>query len=255
MFNSLTKGIIFTKTSTKQLVKHINRVSKEEEDLKKRYNQNTDAADEWSHITGVGSKIDSHDVMDITDRAIFFSNKPQFQTKQEIVKEQSEIFKDDMNNTHQYQKFVNVLLQEKVKNVKKMLDAEKKFAEEMSFFQDVSKTRPDLEKINPKYIKESDAAALVKNLEDDYAKMKMRLEHEQSVIEKTKNQLQVKRQQIEHLKEELSYLSEKQKKEQIPDDPILTIKHELKKLGISDDSGKISQALNTLASKVKQAEN
>ena len=234
------------------MVKHINRISKE--DLKKRYNQNTDAADEWSHITGVGSKIDSHDAMDITDRAIFFSNKPQFQTKQEIVQEKSDEFKDDMTNTHQYQKFVNVLLQEKVKNVKKMLDAEKKFAEEMSFFQDTIKVRPELEKINPKYIKESDATTLVKNLEEDYSKTQMRLEHEQSVLEKTKNQLQVKRQQIEQLKEELSYITQKQKKEQVPDDPILTIKHELKKLGISDDSGKITQALSALAGKVKQAE-
>jgi hypothetical protein len=101
------------------LVKHIGRVSKEDEDLKKHYNQNTDAADEWSHITGVGSKIEVHDAMAVSDRSIFFSNKPQFQTKQEIVKEQSEIFKDDMNNTHQYQKFVNTLLQEKVKMLKK----------------------------------------------------------------------------------------------------------------------------------------
>lgn len=237
------------------MVKHINRVSKEEEELKKHYNQNTDAADEWSHITGVGSKIDSHDAMDVTDRAIFFSNKPQLQTKQEIVKEQSEIFKDDMNNTHQYQKFVNVLLQEKVKNVKKMLDNEKKFAEEMSFFQDTTKSRSDLDKVNPKYIKESDVASLVKTMEDDYSKMQMRLEHEQSLIEKTKNALQAKRQQIEQLKEELSYISQKQKNEQTPDDPILTIKHELKKLGINDDSGKITQALSALASKVKQAEN
>ena len=236
------------------MVKHITRVSKEEEELKKRYNKNEDAADEWSHITGVGSKIESHDAMDVTDRAIFFSNKPQFQTRQEIVQEKSNEFKDNMNNTHQYQKFVNVLLQEKVKNIKKMLDAEKKFAEEMSFFQDTTKAKPELDKINPKYIKESDAATLVKNIEDDCAKMQMRLEHEQSVIEKTKSELLAKRQQIEQLKEELSYISQKQKKPEVPDDPILTIKHELKKLGITDDSGKITQALSSLASKVKQAE-
>lgn len=237
------------------MAKHINRVSKEEEELKKHYNQNTDATDEWSHITGVGSKIEVRDALDVSDRSIFFSNKPQFQTKQELVKEQSEIFKDDMSNTHQYQKFVNTLLQEKVKNVKKMLDNEKKFAEEMSFFQDTTKARPDLDRLNPKYIKESDATTLVKNLEEDCAKMQMRLEYEQSVIEKTKIELQAKRQQIEQLKEELSYISQKQKKTQVPTDPILTIKHELKKLGISDDSGKITQALSALASKVKQAEN
>lgn len=232
------------------MVKHIGRVSKEDEDLKKHYNQNTDAADEWSHITGVGSKIEVHDAMDVSDRSIFFSNKPQFQTKQEIVKEQSEIFKDDINNTHQYQKFVNTLLQEKVKNVKKMLDNEKRFAEEMSFFKDTVKVRSDLEKINPKYIKESDAVTLVENLEEDYNKLQMKLEHEQSVIEKTKNDLQTKRQQIEQLKEELSYISQKQKKEQTPDDPILTIKYELKKLGINDDSGSITKALESLSRKI-----
>ena len=232
------------------MAKHINRVSKEEEDLKKHYNQNTDAADEWSHITGVGSKIEVRDALDVSDRSIFFSNKPQFQTKQELVKEQSEEFKDDISNTHQYQKFVNTLLQEKVKNVKKMLDNEKKFAEEMSFFQDTVKVRPELEKINPKYIKESDATALVKNLEDDYNKLQMKLEHEQSVIEKTKNELQAKHQQIKQLKEELVYISQKQKKEQIPDDPILTIRHELKKLGINDDSGSITKALESLSKKI-----
>lgn len=231
------------------MAKHISRVSKDE-DLKKHYNQNVDAADEWSHITGVGSKIDSHDALDVVDRAIFFSNKPQLQTKQEIVQEQSEIFKDDISNTHQYQKFVNTLLQEKVKNVKKMLDNEKRFAEEMSFFQNATKPRSELDKINPKYIKESDAISLIQNLEDDYAKMQMKLEHEQSVIEKTKNELHLKRQQIEQLKEELSYITQKQKKEEIQDDPILTIKHELKKLGIKDDSGSITKALESLSKKM-----
>ncbi len=231
------------------MAKHISRVSKDE-DLKKHYNQNVDAADEWSHITGVGSKIDSHDALDVVDRAIFFSNKPQLQTKQEIVQEQSEIFKDDISNTHQYQKFVNTLLQEKVKNVKKMLDNEKRFAEEMSFFQNATKPRSELDKINPKYIKESDAISLIQNLEGDYAKMQMKLEHEQSVIEKTKNELHLKRQQIEQLKEELSYITQKQKKEEIQDDPILTIKHELKKLGIKDDSGSITKALESLSKKM-----
>jgi hypothetical protein len=231
------------------LVKHINRASKENEDLKKHYNQNQDAADEWSHITGVGSKIEVRDAMDVSDRSIFFSNKPQFQTKQEIVQEKAGEFKEDMSNTHQYQKFVNVLLQEKVKNVKKMLEAEKKFTEEMSFFQDVSKTRPDLEKINPKYIKESDATTLIKNLEKEYDQLQMKLEHEQSVIETTKNALQEKHQQIMQLKEELSYISQKQQKEPIPDDPILTIRRELKSLGI-DSSASITKALDSLSKKI-----
>ncbi len=237
------------------MVKHITRTTKEEEELKKHYNQNVDAADEWSHITGAGSKIEAADAMAITDRSIFFSNKTQPQTKQEMVQEKVEEFKDNMSNTHQYQKFVNTLLQEKVKNMKKMLDDDKRFAQEMSCFQDPQKTRSDLEKVNPKYISESDATSLINNLESECDKMKMRLEHEQSVINKTKTQLQEKQQQISQLKEELKYIAQKQKKPEEQVDPISTIKHELRKLGISDDSGNISKALELLSKKMQKPEN
>ena len=250
MFDSITKDVIFAKDLKKSLVKHINRISKEDEELKKRYNQDVDAADEWSHITGVGSKIEVRDAMDVSDRSIFFSKKIQPQTKQEVVQEKSEEFKDDMSNTHQYQKFVNVLLQERVKDLKKVLDKEKQFAEEMSFFQDTTKSKSELNKLNPKYITQNDAKSLVNNLESEYDTMKEKLDHEQSVIEKTRNELELKRQQIQQLKEELQYLAQK-KKEHEPNDPILTIKHELKKLGISDESGKIAQALEALQKRTK----
>jgi len=236
------------------LVKHINRISKEEEDLKKSYNQNVDASDEWSHITGVGSKIEAHDAMDISDRSIFFSSKSKPQTRQEIVQEKSEEVKDNLTNTHQYQKFVNVLLQERVKDLKKMLDNEKRFAEEMSFFNDAKKDKVDLNKVNPKYVTKNDAQLLVDNLESEYKMMKERLDHEQSVIQKTRSNLEAKKQQIAQLKEELHYLGQQQQKQEQPIDPILTLKHELKKLGISDSGGKIAQALDMLQNKVKSAD-
>jgi hypothetical protein len=236
------------------LVKHINRISKEDEELKKHYNQNTDAADEWSHITGVGSKIESHDAMDVTDRSITFSNKSRPQTKQEIIQEKSEEIKDNLTNTHQYQKFVNVLLQERVKDFKKILDNEKRFAEEMSFFQDTKKDKTELNRVNPKYVTQNDVKLLVDNLESEYKTMKERLDHEQTVIQKTRSSLETKKQQIEQLKEELQYLGQKQQEQELPVDPILTLKHELKKLGISDDSGKIAQALKLLQNKVTSTE-
>jgi hypothetical protein len=232
------------------LVKHINRISKDEEELKKHYNQNEDAADEWSHITGVGSKIEARDAMDVTDRSIFFATKSKPQTKQEIVQEKSEEIKDNLSNTHQYQKFVNVLLQERVKDFKKILDNEKRFAEEMSFFQDAKKDKTELNKVNPKYVSQNDAKLIIDNLESEYKIMKERLDHEQAKIQKTRLDLEAKKQQIEQLKEELQYLGQKHKQEQ-PQDPILTLKHELKKLGISDNSGKIAQALEALQNKVK----
>lgn len=79
--------------------------------------------------------------MDVTARSITLSNKLRPQTKQEIVQEKSEEVKDKISNTHQYQKFVNVLLQERVKDLKKMLDNEKRFAEEMIFFQGTKRTK------------------------------------------------------------------------------------------------------------------
>jgi len=236
------------------LVKHITRTTKEEEDLKKHYNQDVDASDEWSHITGVGTKIEAADPMAISDRSIFFSSKTQPQTKQEMVQEKSEEFKDNISNTHQYQKFVNTLLQEKVKNMKKLLDDNKRFAEEMSCFQDPQKSRAELEKVNPKYISESDARSLLVNLESECDKMRMRLEHEQAVIDKTKAQLQEKQQQIAQLKEEIKYITQKQKKQVEAPDPISTIKYELRKLGINDDSGNIAKALDLLAKKMQKQE-
>jgi hypothetical protein len=236
------------------LVKHINRISKEEEELKKHYHQDTDAADEWSHITGVGSKIEAHDAMDVTSRSITFSNKLRPQTKQEIVQEKSEEIKDKISNTHQYQKFVNVLLQERVKDLKKMLDNEKKFAEEVSFFQDPKKDKTELNRVNPKYVTQNDAKIIVDNLESEYQTMKERLDHEQSRIQKTKIDLEAKKQQIEQLKEEMQYLNQKQQKQEPQTDPILVLKHELKKLGIEDNSGKIAKALEMLQKKVNTTE-
>lgn len=234
------------------MVKHITRTSKEDDDLKKHYNQNVDAADEWSHITGVGTKIEAADPLAISDRSIFFSSKAQPQTKQEMVQEKSEEFKDNMSNTHQYQKFVNTLLQEKVKNMKKMLDDDKRFKQEMSCFQDPQKSRAELNHVNPKYISESEATSLLCNLESECDKMKMRLEHEQSVIDKTKAQLQEKQQQMAQLREEIKYISQRQKKPTEQSDPISTIKYELRKLGINDDSGNIAKALDLLSKKMQK---
>jgi hypothetical protein len=236
------------------LVKHISRVSKEEEAAKKQLNQNISAEDEWSHITEAGPKIDIQDPLDVSQRSIFFSKNQQASTKQEIVQEKAEEVKDQINNTNQYQKFVNVLLKERMNDLKKMLDKEKQFAQELSCFQDTTKSRVDLEKVNPKYITENDTKSLIVALESEHDQMKERLDHEQSVIEKTRNELQIKKQQIEQLKNELPLIAQKQKSQDNVD-PVAMIKHELQKLGIKDDTGKIATALELLANKTKRDTN
>ncbi|MEO9310477.1 MAG: hypothetical protein ABI337_09350 [Nitrososphaera sp.] len=230
------------------LVKHINRMQKDEAD--KHYNKDVTAEDEWSHITEIGPKIEIQDPLEVSQRSIFFSKEKQNSTKQEIVQEKSEQVKDQINNTNQYQKFVNVLLNERINELKKVIEKQKRFTDELNCFQETPKNRVDLEHLNPKYITEEDTKSLIGALESEYRKVEERLEHEQSLIEKTKNELQLKRQQIDQLKDELKFISQKQQRHEI-DDPVLVIKRELKKLGIDDGSGKIAEALNALANKIK----
>lgn len=237
------------------MAKHINRISKSDEEAKKHYNQEQSAEDEWSHITGVGTKIEAADPLNVSDRTIFFSSKTLPTTKQELVQEKSDEIKDQMSNTNQYLKFVNVLLKQKTDNLKKILDKEKQFAEELSCFQESPKARTELEKLHSKYINEADAKTILANLENDYNKIKEKLEYEQTVLNNTKSQLETKKQQIEALKEEMKFITQKQRAQPAADDPILTIKHELKKLGINDESGKISKALQMLASKLDDEPN
>jgi hypothetical protein len=231
------------------LVKHIGRVTKDGELLK---SQDDSDDDESRVITELGPKIEIHDPLEVKDRTIFFSSKEIPKTKQEIVQEKSEAIKDQLNTTNQYQKFVNVALKERMGDIKKLLDKEKRFSEELNCFQDTTKTRHELEKVNSKYITEADTKALLDNLEVEYNKMKEKFDYELSRIEKTKSDLQAKRQQIETLKEEMKFIVKKENKQEVIDDPVLTLRHELKKLGIPDDSGKITEALRMLSKKMNQ---
>jgi hypothetical protein len=231
------------------LAKHINRVTKDGGLTKI---DTTSSEDEWSHITELGPKIEIQDPLEVKDRTIFFSSKEQAQTRQEIVQEKAQDLKDQLNNTNQYQKFVNTVLKERVGDLKKMLDQERRFTEELNCFQNSPKTRQDLEKVNSKYISEAETKSLITTLELEYQKMREKLDYELSKIEKTKSELEAKRQQIAQLKEEFVFIAKKEKKDDVLNDPILTIKHELKKLGISDESGKINEALRLLSSKMNQ---
>jgi hypothetical protein len=89
-------------------------------------------------------------------------------------------------------------------------------------------------------------------LESEYQKTKEQLDYEVAKVEKTKGELETKKQQIEALKEEMKFIVKKGKKAEKIDDPVLTLKHELKKLGVSDDSGKITDALKLLSQKLNQ---
>ena len=137
-------------------------------------------------------------------------------------------------------------------DVKKLLDKHKRFDDELNCFQETTKSRADLEKVNPKYVSEHETKSIIANLETEYEKMKERFDFEKSKIEKTKAELEAKKQQIEMLGEEMKFIVKKEKKEESLEDPVSALKNELRKLGIQDDSGKISEALKTLTEKMNK---
>ncbi|HSA97550.1 MAG TPA: hypothetical protein VLF17_00530 [Candidatus Nitrosotenuis sp.] len=213
--------------------KHISRLGKDGKPIDPA-DHSESAEDEWSHITGVGSKIDIQDAAAVSERSIFFSNKPQIMTKQEEVIQKSKDVHDQILDTNEYQKFVNATLNQKMANMKALLEKEKKFADEMNCFREGPKDRVELEKINPKQITEKDIKTLISNLETNYSRLNEKLDYEQKIVEKTKNEMVSTKRQIASLKEEMDFVIKKQKKPEVTD-PTLLIKQELKRLGINDE--------------------
>jgi len=229
--------------------KHINRIRKEDE-LKKQSQISSD--DEWSHITGSGTKIEAADPLAVTDRTIIFGKEKSAATKAEVVKEKSEEFMDQMNNTNQYLKFVNAHLQEKKNKIEKMKEAERKFKEEIESLQNNVSVKPrgDLDKINSKYITDNDKKSILVHLEREKERLKEKMSHHIQQIETAKQEIDQKEAQILEIKKEIQ--SPVQKREWDVD-PIKIIESELARLGINDES-KIIDAINQLAKKARRSE-
>ncbi|HWP78804.1 MAG TPA: hypothetical protein VNL34_04050 [Candidatus Nitrosotenuis sp.] len=212
--------------------KHINRKDDNEED-------------EWSHITNIGTKIEAADPMEVVARTIVFGKELREAAKEVVVKEKAEEFKDQMNNTNQYLKFINAHLAEKKSKIAKLRENERRFKEELEALQnDTIKPRPELDNVNYKYIKENDAKSLLVHLETERQILYDKLQHQQEQIEKTKKQLLEKDEQIKSVQNELELITNKKP---VTEDPISVLKEELAKLGIQDSSTKIGAAINSLA--------
>lgn len=221
--------------------KHINRISDEE-----RAKRESD--DDWSHITGVGSRIEAIDPLAVTDRTIIFGKDIIPSTKEDAVKEKTDEFKDQIGNTNQYLKFVNAHLAAKKEKLDMLKEREKKFQEEIDALQGNNiKPRSDLDKVNYKYITENDTKSLVVHMASELEQIKEKLTHQESQVQRTKTELQQKEEQIKHLQEEIA-----QNKKKVPEDPLLIIREELAKLGIDGSSGKLANALSALSGMVSK---
>lgn len=230
--------------------KHINRLTKSEEDLKKHYNQNTSAEDEWAHITETGPKLEIADAMEVTSRQISFGKERNFFTKEESVQDKSERFKDDMSNTNQYLKFVNAHLAAKKTKIEKLKQDEQRFKEELESLQSFQvKPRTELDKIHYKKITENDTNSLLLHLQSERESVLEKIAHHQMQLEREKQILEQKDAQISDVKKEIEILTKKKQEKQA--DPIEVIRAELARLGISDDAAKILGAVQSLEELVK----
>jgi len=226
--------------------KHLNRISEEERAASEQSKQDSDG--DWSHITGVGSRIEVVDPLAVTDRSIIFGKDVRPSTKEESVKEKADEFKDQIGNTNQYIKFINAHLVAKMEKLDKVKEREKKFQEEIESLQGNSiKPRSDLDKVNYKYITENDTKSLIVHMASELEQIKEKLAHQKSQVEKTKSEMQQKEEQLKNLQEEIA-----QNKRKVSEDPLLTIREELAKLGIDGNSGKLANALSALSSIVSK---
>lgn len=228
------------------MIKYINRMTKEDDALRKHYHRDISAEDEWSHITGIDSKkTQNPDPMLPKERSITFTNKFSNGTKEKIVKEKSENFKDQVNTTDQYLRFVNELMKEKMGKLRQLKDDEKRFQEQVNVLQNKIKPRYDLDKLNPKYMNRDDAKAVIFHLEDEYERMKDKLIYQELIVQRTKDEVAAKRKQIQQVKYELNDLLHKHAQEEVQD-PITVLKEELKNAGI-DESSKIFQLITEIS--------
>ena len=232
--------------------KHINRLTKEEEDIKKHYNQNTSAEDEWAHITETGPKLEIVDPLAVTARQISFGRERSYATKEEAVLDKSEKFKDDISNTNQYLKFVNAHLAEKKTKIDKLKADEQRFKEELESLQAFQvKPRSELDKVHYKKITQNDTNSLLLHLQAEREAALEKIAYHQTQIERVKQELKAKDDQITDVKKEIEMLN---KKKETQTDPIEVIRAELARLGITDDAAKILGAVNSLESLVKKKE-
>lgn len=213
------------------MTKHMNRTPQDSEGAKKRRNPGISAEDEWSHITGIEPKVES-DPMLAEDRTIYFTNKfGRPRTREEMARIRAEELKGQVNETDQYVKFVNEMLNEKLARIKQIKQEERRFLDELSVLQNKIKSREEINKVNPKYATDGDVASLISHLEAEYERMKEKLLYQELIVQKTKDEIAKKKNQIQKLVHDAK-APPKPKGE----DPLTILRDELKKLGLNESS-------------------
>jgi hypothetical protein len=225
------------------MTKHMNRTNRNGSD---RYNKNISSEDEWAHIAGEIKQANPLDPMAPKERIIEFSNRFHHATKEDAVRAKSREFADQITNTDQYFKFVNGMIRDKIDRLRQIKQDEQRFLGEVSILQDKIKTRYELEKLNPKNITITNMQNLLDILEDECDKMKDRLLYQELIVQRTKDEISKKRDQIEKIKQELQ---SKMNLQAPLADPITRLKVELVRSGVPE-TDRIYSLLDRLKEKM-----
>jgi len=225
------------------MTKHMNRTNRDGQD---RYNKNISSEDEWSHIADELKQSNPIDPMAPKERVIEFSNRFQHTTKEDAVRAKSKEFADQITNTDQYFKFANGMIRDKIDRLRQIKQDEQRFLGEVNILQNKIKTRYELEKIAPKTITIQNMQNLLDILEDECEKMKDRLLYQELIVQRTKDEITKKRDQIEKIKQELQ--SKMNLREPLAD-PITRLKVELVRSGVPE-TDRIYSLLDNLKEKM-----
>jgi len=233
--------------------KHILRKKKYDVDdiVGKRRVHNSDNK-EWTRIiAGDKEKEQDQFVMDIQDRTITFNRDEATTIKEKEYKNKNEEFKDHVDNTAQYLKFVNAHLAAKQSKIMELKKRNEDFEKDIAKLKPQDqRTKSDLDLINYNEIKSDDVRIVLSNLEKNRDEAKIKVEHFSTKLSQANEELEKKNSEMENVKSELIAIKNKeliQKNEtKIEENVMGTIHDELSSLDSKGETGKIYGAINSL---------
>jgi chromosome segregation ATPase len=233
--------------------KHILRKKKYNvDDIDGQRSDHDSDVEEWSKISAEDQvENQDADLMYVQDRVITFNKNEAANTKEKEYKNKNKEFKDHVDNTAQYLKFVNAHLAAKQS---KLMDLKKQSED---FEKEVAKLKPqdqrtklDLDLINYNEIKSDDIRKVLSILEKDRDEAKSRVEHFSTQLSQANKELEKKNLEMENAKSELMNIKNNelsQKNETTKEENTMgTIHKELSSLDSKGEAGKIYGAINSL---------
>ncbi len=220
----------------------------------KNQRQRRDEKQRVSHFTeGVGTKIEVKDAEDV-QRSIILGEEVKPTNFEGYTLEKDKV-KDHFGNTAQYIKFVNASIQEKHKRIQSIHDKHKQFEDEIDSLRfDQPRPKERLDQIKYREIKALDIIDTLQHLEKEREEIQYKKEHLEKQCNKSEEELILKNKQIAEVKAELEFWRkkeiEKEKKQDIENDPVNQIQHQIRILAEKKHRGDIVKVLDNLVNQL-----